>query len=145
MIRKVTATGSSRFAPLWEREFGSEANDFDLVPVILEARDAVIKAYSEFGQPTSTLVTKVLLGTFACLPALDKYFIAGFRHERRGYSKLNAKFVEKLLAFCRQHLTELRSEQATIREKTGAHYPLMKLVDMYFWQVGKETGVIDED
>jgi hypothetical protein len=73
----VACLASSRFAPLWDREFGSEANDFELVPVILDARDAVIEAYSEFGQATPTLVTKVLLGTFACLPALDKYSSLG--------------------------------------------------------------------
>jgi hypothetical protein len=141
----VDCVASPRFAPLWEREFGSEADDVELVPVILEARDAVIEAYKEFGQPTETLVTKVLLGTFGCLPACDQYFIAGFRNAGLGYSNLNAKVVKKLLNFSREHLTELRSEQVTIRDQRGAHYPLMKLVDMYFWQLGYEAGAQSED
>ena len=29
-------------------------------------------------------------------------------------------------------------EQAGIEESSGVHYPLMKLVDMYFWQIGYE-------
>jgi hypothetical protein len=129
-----------RFTPLWEREFGSEAGDVELVPVILDAAKEITKAYSEFGEPTETLVTKVLLGTFGCLPACDQYFIAGFRGAGLGYSYLNTKFVKKLLSFACEHLTELRREQATIRDHSGAHYPLMKLVDMYFWQIGYEAG-----
>jgi hypothetical protein len=137
---------SSRFAPLWEREFGSEPDDAELVPIILEAKEAVFDAYKkEAHPPTPILVTKVMLGTFACLPAVDRFFIAGFRHEGLGYSRLNAEFLAKLLAFCCSHLTELRSAQATITKEKGAHYPLMKLVDMYFWQVGKETGVQSDD
>jgi len=133
------------FAPLWDREFGCEATDVELVPVILDAAEEISKAYSQFGEPTETLVTKVLLGTIGCLPACDQYFIAGFRGAGLGYSYLNAKFVKKLLAFSREHLTELRAEQATIRDHSGAHYPLMKLVDMYFWQLGYEAGVQNED
>ena len=91
-----------------------------------------------FGEPTKTLVTKVLLGTFGCLPACDQYFIAGFRHAGLGYSYLNAKFIKKLLVFSREHLAALRSEQVTINKHSEAHYPLMKLVDMYFWQIGYE-------
>ena len=84
-----------RFAALWEREFGADVSDVDLLPVILDAAEAVGKAYSQFGQPTETLVTKVLLGTFGCLPASDQYFIAGFRGAGLGYSYLNAKFIKK--------------------------------------------------
>ncbi len=136
----VDCLAAPRFAPLWEREFGSEATDVELVPVILDAAEEISKAYSQFGEPTETLVTKVILGTFGCLPACDQYFIAGFRGAGLGYSYLNAKFVKKLLAFCCEHLKELRREQAIIKAHSGAHYPLMKLVDMYFWQLGYEAG-----
>lgn len=136
----VDSLASPRFAPLWEREFGSEAEDVELIPIILEAAKEIHKAYSRFGDPTETLVTKVLLGTFGCLPACDQYFRAGFRSAGLGYSYLNPGFVKKLLSFSRAHLRELRSEQEAIRKHSGAHYPLMKLVDMYFWQIGYDAG-----
>jgi hypothetical protein len=138
-LKVVDCLRLSRFAPLWEREFGSEAKDLELVPLILEAAEAIKKAYSDFGQATETLVTKVLLGTFGCLPACDQYFIAGFRQEVKGYSWLTEKLVRKLLDFSRKNLTELRGEQKIIRKHSGAHYPLMKLLDMYFWQIGYEA------
>jgi hypothetical protein len=62
-----------------------------------------------------------------------------------GYSSLNVAFVKKLLAFSLEHLAELRGEQATILNHSGAHYPLMKLVDMYFWQLGFEVVGPEED
>src|SRR5262245_41156096 len=136
----VDCLAASRFAPLWEREFGGDAVDLDLVPLILDAATEITKAYSQFGEPTEILVTKILLGTFGCLPACDQYFVAGFRNAGLGYSYLNAKFVTKLLDFSLANLTEFRREQAVISDHNGAHYPLMKLVDMYFWQLGYEAG-----
>ena len=135
----IDCIASSQFTPLWESEFGSEGGDVELVPVILEAVEAIGNAYSQFGQPTETLVTKVLLGTFGCLPACDQYFIAGFRNSGLGYSYLSTTFIKKLLTFSQDHLQELRSEQAIISKHSNAHYPLMKLVDMYFWQLGYES------
>jgi hypothetical protein len=35
-------------------------------------------------------------------------------------------------------LAEFRQEQAKIERMRGMHYPLMKLVDMYFFQIGFE-------
>lgn len=134
-----------RFAPLWDREFGAEARDSELAPLILDAVREIGDAYRQFGEPTETLVTKILLGTFGCLPACDLYFIAGFRQAGLGYSYLNAKFVGKLLEFSCEHLQALRHEQAIIRDHSGAYCPLMKLVDMYFWQLGYEAGGQSEE
>jgi len=133
-----------RFAPIWEHEFGADAADVALVPLILDAAKEIGKAYSQFGEPTETLVTKVLLGTFGCLPACDQYFVAGFRGAKLGHSSLNEKFINKLLDFSQANLTELRREQSIIKEHGGATYPLMKLVDMYFWQLGYEAGALRE-
>ena len=56
----------------------------------------------------------------------------------REYSYLNAKCLERILAFCRDNLRELRGEQENIERVGGMRYPLMKLADMYFWQIGFE-------
>jgi len=55
------------------------------------------------------------------------------------YSYVNPGFVEQVLRFCRANLADLRQEQLRIEPK-GMHYPLMKLVDMYFWQIGFEPS-----
>jgi len=55
---------------------------------------------------------------------------------------LNDNFIDRILAFCRENLLDLRREQASISEASGIRYPLMKLVDMYFWQIGYEKGAL---
>jgi len=131
-----------QFTVLWEQEFGGGDNDTELLPVIEEVIRAVREAYRPFApaaesrQASDTLVTKVILGTLGCLPACDRYFIDGFKIEKNKYSYLNAKFVERVLQFSRHNLRDLREEQERISRSGGIHYPLMKLVDMYFWQIG---------
>src|ERR1700730_17314553 len=50
------------------------------------------------------LVTKVLLGTFGCLPACDTYFRAGFKNAGFLYSSVNAHFLERLFHFANDNL-----------------------------------------
>jgi hypothetical protein len=131
----IDCLGATQFLPLWETEFGAVGEDRDLV---LEASEAVRKAYEPLGEATDTLVTKVILGTFGCLPACDRFFVKGFKRKGFKFSRLNAAFVDRVLEFCHDHLGELLEEQARIKVDSGKHYPLMKLIDMYFWQVGSK-------
>jgi len=114
--------------------------------LIMDAAIAVKEAYSPFAKladsasATDTLVTKVLLGTLGCLPACDRFFIDGFKSMDFSYSYLNAKFIGRVLNFCRDNLAELRTEQDGIERMGGMRYPLMKLIDMYFWQIGFERS-----
>jgi hypothetical protein len=131
-------------APLWNTEFGADQGDSDLAPVVMAAASAVRNAYQPFasaaetGEATDTLVTKVLLGTLGCLPACDRFFIDGFKAAGLSYSRLNTNFLHRLLEFTHANLPALRTEQSRIKSRSGVRYPLMKLVDMYFWQLGYE-------
>ena len=135
---------SPELSVLWKHEFGGVENDFQLVPTILEAVSRIREAYRPFApaaesrQASDTLVTKTLLGTLGCMPACDRYFIDGFKRAGLKYSYLNGAFVCRVLGFCREHLSEFRGEQEKIEREGGIRYPLMKLVDMCFWQVGFE-------
>ena len=55
------------------------------------------------------------------------------------------EFVERILHFCRENLRGLREEQGNLEHIGGMRYPLMKLVDMYFWQLGYEAGAQSDD
>ncbi len=123
------------FARLWRHEFGSR-DGVNLSDDVLALFRAVKRAYRPHGEPTDTLATKVILGTVGCLPACDKYFLTGFMKEGYSYSYVNAKFVDRVLSWCRLNLLELQSEQAAIERQRGIRYPLMKLVDMYFYTNG---------
>ena len=141
----VDCLASPAHAPLWETDVGSRTEHVSLVRTILSAGEAVREAYRPFGQPTDTLVTKVLLGTVGCLPACDRFFIDGFKHSGFQYSCLNAQFVNRVLKFCSDNAADLRDEQTRIEGAGGVNYPFMKLVDMYFWQRGYEASLPSAD
>ena len=140
----IDLVADARFDALWGMDFGAGEADGQLMPLVGELIAGIRQAYKPFvsatgsAQPTDTLITKVILVTFGCLPACDRYFIDGFKSEGLKYSYLNDKFVERILGFCHEHLPELQKEQVGIEQSGGLHYPLMKLVDMYFWQLGYE-------
>jgi hypothetical protein len=135
-----------RFEDLWAHDFGSSAEDRRFIPLILELVDYVRRAYRPFavgvgsGGATDTLVTKVILGTVGCLPACDQLFVRGFKSDGYQYSYLNLAFVERVFEFCQDNLRQLCTAQSEVQRLRGLRYPLMKLVDMHFWQAGYELS-----
>jgi hypothetical protein len=89
---------------------------------------------------TDTLVTKILLGTLGCIPAYDRYFIDGLRAKGLSYSTLSKANFQSVIEFYKDNRDDFDSVQESIKSKSGIYYPTMKLVDMYFWQIG-----FDED
>ena len=140
-VAVVERLAADEFAPLWETEVGSDASNTALVPTILAAVDAVKAAYAPFGAATDTLATKVILGTLGCLPAVDRFFIDGFKKSGNRYWYLNAPFVKRVILFCSDCGSGLRAEQERIERASKIRYPLMKLADMYFWEIGYEAAL----
>lgn len=87
---------------------------------------------------TDTLLTKILLGSLGCVPAYDRYFIAGMRKSGIKYSKFNFTNFMKVVKFYQENKVEFDKAQRDIKKKTDFQYPAMKLIDMYFWQIGFE-------
>lgn len=96
--------------------------------------------------PTDTLVTKILMGTFGCVPAFDRYLKLGIREYKRnnfclGKYKLiqNISKRDTFLALCdiAKHYKKALSE--TIKIDNELSYPIMKFLDMFLWQWGKDT------
>jgi hypothetical protein len=88
---------------------------------------------------TDTLATKILLAAFGCTPAYDFYFIEGLRRHGIGFSMFTEAHFRRLCEFYRAHSTEFKRVQRQIR-KNGIQYPVMRLVDMYFWEVGRRLS-----
>lgn len=138
-----------RFDPLWSTDFGSASTDSKLTPLLLELVEGIREAYRPFAiangsaPPTDTLVTKIILGTIGSLPACDRFFINGFKIEEHQFSRVNESFINRLLKFCQTHQHELLHQQERIMEIGGIRYPIMKLVDMHFWQIGYENSDLE--
>jgi hypothetical protein len=86
---------------------------------------------------TDTLATKILLGTLGCTPAYDRYFITGLKKHGLPFSYLNKKNFSEMMTFCLEHREEFRKAQSAV-SAFGLAYPIMKVIDMYFWRLGEE-------
>lgn len=81
-----------------------------------------------------TLITKLLLGTMGCAPAYDTYFTNGLRNCNIRPLSFSQNSFANILNWCREHQNEINDVRQEIEEVQ--QYPLMKIVDMYFWRVG---------
>lgn len=123
--------------------------DRTAIPLILELKRALSQHYTEVDytrkgkglkiSDTDTLLSKIMLGALGCVPAYDRYFVAGL--EAAGIS--NRKFTREALhelfdfiAFNQSVLDQLASQY---NASDGTHYPAMKMLDMYFWQLGFDS------
>jgi hypothetical protein len=140
-LAAIDCLSDPRWSRLWSCEFGASDDDEKKVGDIVELRNCIGAAYKPFGVPTDTLATKIMLGTLGCSPACDRYFIIGFTAEDHSFSCFNQQFVKRVLGFCGENLSALRRAQTKIERSVDARYPLMKLVDMYFFQSGWERSI----
>ena len=108
--------------------------------------------------PSDTLVTKILLGTFACIPAFDRFL-------KKGISQYVKKIDKKIGGITLTQSIESSSKKKSWTDsykalaelvkvnpnefklkpngKVNALYPPMKCVDMYFWEIGYELDMAD--
>ena len=86
---------------------------------------------------STTLITKVLMGTLGCVPAYDRYFIDGIKSQKVSTGNFNIKSLLLLVDFYKQNEKELEIERNKM-EVYGLPYPQMKLLDMGFWYIGYE-------
>jgi hypothetical protein len=88
---------------------------------------------------TKTLVTKILMGTLGCAPAHDNYFLKGLR-ERSLPQAFSKNSYVKMLNFCEKESDKFEEARRHLNQRNErlANYPIMRVVDIYFWQRGYE-------
>ena len=86
---------------------------------------------------SSTLITKILMGTLGCVPAYDRYFIDGIKSQKVSTGIFNTKSLLLLVDFYEQNEIKLEIERNKM-EVYGLPYPQMKFLDMGFWYIGYE-------
>jgi hypothetical protein len=91
------------------------------------------------GSATDTLVTKIMLGVFGCVPALDSFFVRGF-----GISSskpLRLKTLAAIGEYAASHADELRNQSVNTLDfasgsETSRRYTTAKIIDMVFFVHG---------
>ena len=139
-----------RYEPLWKLDLADKDNDDQNICLIKELADKLKAIYKDTIKevdgkakpvnPTDTLITKILLGTMGCSPACDRYFIDGYEDKGKNkglkYTRFNKEFLAGVIGFYREHETDFRDVQRDIEKQSKLQYPIMKLLDMYFWNIG---------
>lgn len=122
------------------------------IKAILSVKDELAEHYSSIYfikgadkpkpiSPTDTLLSKIMLGTLGCVPAYDRYFIDGLKEMKMKHTGFNEASLNELFNFINGNKKEIDLAQKLIKTKTQRHYPLMKILDMYFWQIGYDKEV----
>ncbi len=84
---------------------------------------------------SDTLITKILMGVYGCIPAYDKYFIKGLG-KYVIQKKFSVKGVCDLLKQIHSYEDDINQTVIELNSNFKAVYTPMKVVDMYFWEKG---------
>lgn len=84
------------------------------------------------------LISKIMLGTLGCVPAYDRYVKAGLKAEGLHHQSFNLKSFKEIVGFGVENMEAIRILRRVTRNN-GLEYPDMKILDMYFWQLGKKN------
>jgi len=141
------------YAKLFDISFDNGRSVSPVVRLIFDLVQELRHAYSGLGiSPTTTLVTKVLLGTYGCIPAYDRLFIEGVKFWKIMPDEYQPKFPALfgvnsylgLVDFYHCHEEDILAVQAVTSQKS-IKYPIMKLIDMYFWNLGYQSYGENDD
>lgn len=129
--------------------------DQDICPIYLEK---IIKIYEDLSNiygrikyynsgstektisSTPTLISKILLGTLGCMPALDRYFIIGVGNKKKLITNGRLNNTNYINFINDMDMIKINICQSEVNKKINTvKYPKMKIIDMYFWQKGMDT------
>ncbi len=90
----------------------------------------------ENAHATDTIISKILMGTIGCTPAYDMYFRKGLSTcEIYRCGSLTETSFARLLNICRENRIWSKLQERPV-EHYGVVYPVLRVVDFYFWTKG---------
>ena len=90
---------------------------------------------------SDTLITKILMGVFGCVPAFDR-MLCGAVKKYHICSQNIRKFqtYKDLGDFYKKYEGVIEAKRRDIN-KNGVIYPQMKMIDIILWQIGFDEGL----
>ncbi|MEK4877898.1 hypothetical protein [Paenibacillus sp. FSL R5-0908] len=84
---------------------------------------------------SDTLASKILLGLFGIVPAYDRFFVSAMKMHGLSKTSFTQESLVTIVDFYLDNEVEFNKCRELLTSE-GNEYTPMKLVDMYFWQVG---------
>jgi len=120
----------------------------DNINQLMKCREMIEEALGKENRPSHTLVTKIMMGVFGSVPALDQLFADGTKKIlKKRIDKLTPKNIEEIRKFYeanQQDIDDLSKSTFTMDYRTGSdskiNYTKAKIIDMYFWEKGREIA-----
>lgn len=121
---------------LWEIDVNNY-NDKN-IKLLLNCKDNIVKALSKKNNPSDTLVTKIMLGVFASVPAFDQYFGKSMH-----MYTFNERSLRKIKKFYEENKStidsfEIKTFDFITSEYTDIFYSKAKLIDMCGFMDGQK-------
>ena len=92
---------------------------------------------------STTLITKILMGTLGCAPAYDRYFVEGIKSQKITTGNYNINSLLRLVDFYEENRDEFENIRKGFRVY-DLQYPQMKMLDMGFWKMGYDKDFTKE-
>ncbi len=118
---------------------GSESEIEDILEIKSKLAQAIVEVagLGNGKQPTDTLLSKIILGTLGCVPAYDRLVRAGLKSCGLKRFSFTKKSLLEIIEFGKEHLEDIIKIKMITKEN-GVEYTDMKILDMYFWEVGAQ-------
>ena len=136
--RSLIATIAKMDPQLWEIDVDkyNEKN----IDLLLNCRDQIKETLGKEKKPSDTLITKIMLGVFANIPAYDAYF-KKFLKEKSYCQTFNKKSLAQIKEFYEQNKNifdsyKINTFNFNTGEPTSNTYTKAKLIDMYGFITG---------
>ncbi len=100
-------------------------------------------SHPKYGLST-TLITKILMGTLGCVPAYDRYFVEGIKSQRVTTGNYNISSLLGLANFYEHNHAKLEATRKNLKAY-DLLYPQMKLLDVGFWLIGVNRDLENSD
>lgn len=135
----------SKYQPLWNVKC-KDLIDTETISLIFEVAKNLKNIYIDkrknidgHEDVSDILITKILMGTFGCVPAYDRFFVSGIKTYKLASGIFNEKSIVNLAKFYISNYECFEKCRAEV-SRNGVEYPQMKLLDMCFWQVGFDNS-----
>jgi hypothetical protein len=120
---------------LWEIDV--DKYDEDNIKLLLNCKQQIIEVLGKENKPSDTLITKIMLGVFANIPAYDQYFRKSLK-----LHSLNKKSLLKIKKFYEENKEpfdsfKIHTFDFLTSQETDIIYPKAKLIDMRGFMDGR--------